>query len=277
MPKRSRDKQLAKLAQRRQAERRAAKRRRDLTIGLVAGGIALILVAVGAFILFGGDDQTDAASPSASVAPGTQTGTVTPEAPAPETVACDGKVPAKADKPKPQFAGPPPLTIDPSVTYTATIETSCGTIEAELLAKTATEGVNSFVFLAQQGFYDGQTFHRIAKDFVIQGGDPLGTGTGGPGYEFPVTTTEGVSFDGPGVLAYAHAQTGGNGSQFFFTLAAASNLDPPNGQYTIFGNVTKGQDVLDAIAAVPTTAGPSGEPSQPTEAVYINSVTIDGS
>lgn len=277
MPKRSRDKQLAKLAQRRQAERRAAKRRRDLTIGLVAGGIALILVAVGAFILFGGDDQTDAASPSASVAPGTQTGTVTPEAPPPETVACGGKVPAKADKPKPQFAGPPPLTIDPSHTYIATIETSCGTIEAELLAKTATEGVNSFVFLAQQGFYDGQTFHRIAKDFVIQGGDPLGTGTGGPGYEFPVTTTKGVSFDGPGVLAYAHAQTGGNGSQFFFTLAAASNLDPPNGQYTIFGNVTKGQDVLDAIAAVPTTTGPSGEPSQPTEAVYIDSVTIDGS
>ena len=79
------------------------------------------------------------------------------------------------------------------------------------------------------------------------------------------------------MLAYAHAQTGGNGSQFFFTLAAAPNLDPPNGQYTIFGNVTKGQDVLDAIAAVPTMAGPSGEPSQPTEAVYINSVTIDGS
>ena len=278
MPKRSRDKQLAKLAQRRQAERRAAKRRRDLTIGLVAGGIALILVAVGAFILFGGgDDQTGAASPSVSAEPGTQTGTVTPQAAAPETVACGGKVPPKADKPKPQFAGPPPLTIDPSHAYTATIETSCGTIEAELLAKTATEGVNSFVFLAQQGFYDGQTFHRIAKDFVIQGGDPLGTGTGGPGYEFPVTTTEGVSFDGPGVLAYAHAQTGGNGSQFFFTLAAAPNLDPPNGQYTIFGSVTKGQDVLDAIAAVPTTTGPSGEPSQPTEAVYIDSVTIDGS
>jgi peptidylprolyl isomerase len=275
MPKRSRDKQLAKLAQRRQAERRAAKRRRDLTIGLVAGGIALILVVVGAFILFGGgDDQTDAASPSVSAEPGTQTGTVTPQAVAPETVACGGNVPPKADKPKPQFAGPPPLTIDPSATYTATIETSCGTIETELLARTATDAVNSFVFLAQQGFYDGQTFHRIAKEFVIQGGDPLGTGTGGPGYEFPVTTTDGVSFDGPGVLAYAHAQTGGNGSQFFITLAEAPNLDPPNGQYTIFGSVTKGQDVLDAIAAVPTVAGPSGEPSQPTEAVYIDSVTI---
>ena len=275
MPKRSRDKQLAKLAQRRQAERRVAKRRRDLTIGLVAGGIALILVVVGAFILFGGgDDQPDAASPSVSAEPGTQTGTVTPQAVAPETVACGGNVPPKADKPKPQFAGPPPLTIDPSATYTATIETSCGTIETELLARTATDAVNSFVFLAQQGFYDGQTFHRIAKEFVIQGGDPLGTGTGGPGYEFPVTTTDGVSFDGPGVLAYAHAQTGGNGSQFFITLAEAPNLDPPNGQYTIFGSVTKGQDVLDAIASVPTVAGPSGEPSQPTEAVYIDSVTI---
>jgi len=262
MPKRSRDKQLAKLAQRRQAERRAAKRRRDLTIGLVAGGIALVLVAVGAFILFGGgDDQTDAASPSASGS-------------TPAAVACDAKVPATAGQQKPTFEAPPKMTIDPSKSYTATMVTSCGTIEIDLLPKVAPEGVNNFVFLAKQGFYDGLTFHRIVADFVIQGGDPVGDGTGGPGYEFPVTVTKGVSFDSAGVLAYAHAQTGGNGSQFFITLAEAPNLDPPNGQYTIFGSVTNGQDVLDAIAAVPTVAGPSGEPSQPTEVVYIDSVTI---
>jgi cyclophilin family peptidyl-prolyl cis-trans isomerase len=275
MPKRSRDKQLAKLAQRRQAERRAAKRRRNLTIGLVAGGIALILVIAGALILFGGDGQTDAASPSTTAEPGTKTGTVKLEAQLPDKVACDGKVPPEADAPKPQFAGPPPLTIDPSTTYSATIETSCGSIEVELLADSATEGVNSFVFLARHGFYDGQWFHRIVKDFVIQGGDPLGTGTGGPGYEFPVTTTEGQKFDAAGILAYAHAQTGGNGSQFFITLGPTPELDPsPNGTYTIFGSVTAGQDVVDAIAAVPTTASSSGEPSQPTEAVYIDSVTI---
>jgi peptidylprolyl isomerase len=275
MPKRSRDKQLAKLAQRRQAERRAAKRRRDLMIGLVAGGLALILVIAGAFILFGGDDQTAAASPTASAEAGTQTGTVAPEAQLPGKVACDGKVPPKADKPKPQFAGPPPLTIDPSATYSATIETSCGTIKVELFADSATEGVNSFVFLAEHGFYDGQRFHRIVKDFVIQGGDPLGTGTGGPGYEFSVTATEGQMFDRAGMLAYAHAQSGGNGSQFFITLGPTPELDPsPNGSYTIFGSVTAGQDVVDAIAAVPTTANASGEPSQPTEAVYIDSVTI---
>ena len=277
MPKRSRDKQLAKLAQRRQAERRAAKRRRDLTIGLVAGGIALILVAVGAFILFGGDDQTGAASPSAS-SPEPRRARSRRRRPRPRRSPAAGRCPRRPTSPSRTFAGPPPMTIDPSHTYTATIETSCGTIEAELLAKTATEGVNSFVFLAQQGFYDGQTFHRIVEGLRDPGRRPAGDGTGGPGYEFPVTTTEGVSFDGPGVLAYAHAAdrraTGVSSSSRWRpqpeprSAATASTRSSATSR--------RGRMCVRRRSRPCPRGGPSGEPSQPTEAVYINSVTIDG-
>jgi peptidyl-prolyl cis-trans isomerase A (cyclophilin A) len=108
---------------------------------------------------------------------------------------------------------------------------------------------------------------------VIQGGDPEGDGTGGPGYEIPVTVTKGVSFDSAGIVAYAHASTGGNGSQFFVTLAPAPNLDPPQ-KYTIFGKVSSGQKVVDRIGALPTTPNAQGEQSTPAQPVYIDSVTI---
>jgi cyclophilin family peptidyl-prolyl cis-trans isomerase len=261
MPKRSRDKQLAKLAQRRQAERRAVKRRRDLTIGLVAGGIALILLVVGAFILFGGNDQTDGASPSVSGS-------------TPAADACDPKVPATAGQQKPTFDAPPKMTIDPSKSYTATMVTSCGTIEIELLPKVAPEGVNNFVFLAKQGFYDGLTFHRVVADFVIQGGDPTGDGSGGPGYQFPTDTSPDATFDAPGVVAYANSGPDTNGSQFFITLAPTPNLDAPQGQYTIFGTVTKGMDVVQTIGAQPVGPDASGAQSAPLTPVYIDSVKI---
>ena len=258
MPKRSRDKQLAKLANRRAAERRAAKRRRDLTIGLVAGGVAVVLLAVGGVILLADEDPAAVASATPSTEP---------------IAGCSTEVPAAASKQKPTFAKPPKIAIDPAKTYTATIDTSCGTIVAELLPDTATEATNSFVFLARKGFYDGLTWHRIVPGFVIQGGDPEGVGTGGPGYEIPVTVTKGVSFDAAGRLAFAHAATGGNGSQFFITLAPAENLDPsPQGRYTIFGSVTKGQKVVDRIGAIPTTPE-----ERPTQTVYIDTVTIEES
>ena len=116
---------------------------------------------------------------------------------------------------------------------------------------------------------------------MIQGGDPEGVGTGGPGYETPVTVTKGSTFDSKGVVAFAHAAGGGNGSQFFITLAPTPNLNPsPQGEYTIFGNVTKGMDVVDTIGTFPTVNGPpcqTGEPCFPVQPVYINSVTIEGS
>src|ERR687895_1260969 len=251
MSKRSRDRQLAKLAARRQAERDAAARRRNLITGVAAGVIAVVVVIVGLGVLLG--DETDTASPSASpptgpsvspspsAAPGTKTGTVTPTA-ANESgdVACGADAPAKSGKPKPQFAGPPPMTIDPKATYTATMVTSCGTIVIELDAKRAPQTVNSFVFLAKKAYFDGQYFHRLDTSIdVVQGGDPQGTGGGGPGYTIPDELKGDESY-GPGTLAMANAGPGTGGSQFFLiTGPKGTNLDDaPN--YTIFGHVIGG-------------------------------------
>lgn len=284
MPNRSRDKQLAKLAARRQAERQASKRRRDLTLGIVAGVAGLVLLVAGYVIVTGGDDgeaqaSASATAPTPSGEPGTRSGSVPPVVEPPSTVACGGDVPADAGRKTPQFIGPPPMTIDEQATYTATIATSCGTFEVELRPDIAPEAVNSFVFLAEEGFYDGLTFHRIVQDFVIQGGDPLGDGSGGPGYAFDIETSPEQTFDAPGLLAYANSGPGTNGSQFFVTLAPTPQLDPGagSGEYTIFGDVTDGLDVVKRIGRVPGGENPGipGELSVPTEAVYIDSITID--
>jgi len=283
MSKRSRDKQLAKLAARRQAERQVAKRRRDITLGIVGGIGGLALLVVGYTILTGGDDGEAQPSATASATPqgepGTRSGTVEPVAEPPATVACGGEVPPKAGGKRPQFVGPPPMTIDASVTYTATIATSCGEFEVLLRSDIAPQAVNSFVFLAGQGFYDGLTFHRIVPGFVIQGGDPLGDGSGGPGYSFDIETSPDRTFDTPGLLAYANSGPGTNGSQFFVTLAPTPQLDPGAGagEFTIFGEVTDGLGVVRRIGKVPGSENPGipGEMSVPTQAVYIDSVTID--
>jgi peptidylprolyl isomerase len=260
MSKRSRERHLAKLAARRQAERAAARRRRNVIISVTAGALVVILVVIGAGLVLGGGDS----------GPPAATDTPSPSAAGEE---CSHKVPPDADEKKPTFSDPPPVTIDPKKTYTATIATSCGTFQIDLLADQATDAVNNFVFLARKGFYDGLTWHRLVQGFVIQGGDPKGDGTGGPGYEIPVPVTKGVSFDSAGIVAYAHASTGGNGSQFFVTLAPAPNLDPPQ-KYTIFGKVSSGQKVVDRIGALPTTPNAQGEQSTPVQPVYIDSVTI---
>ena len=154
------------------------------------------------------------ASPSPQGKPGTQTGTVKPQ-PAPTTVACGAQAPKGAGKPKPQFAGPPPMKIDTSKTYIATMETSCGTIVIELDAKTAPQTVNSFVFLANHHFFDGQYFTRIDTSIdVLQGGDPTGIGSGGPGYSIPDELRGGEQY-APGVFAMANAGANTGGSQFF--------------------------------------------------------------
>ena len=147
--------------------------------------------------------------------------------------------------PAKQYPAAPPLTVATDRTYKATIETNRGTIELELYPAYAPLTVNNFVFLAQEGFYDGVTFHRVIADFMIQGGDPTGTGRGGPGYRFA------DEFDGNplrherGVISMANAGPGTNGSQFFITHGPQPHLD---GRHTVFGKVTKGQDVVDAIA-----------------------------
>lgn len=163
----------------------------------------------------------------------------------------------------PQYANPPEMRIDPAKSYTATIETSAGTMTAELFASEAPRTVNNFVFLAREGFYEDVIFHRVISGFMIQGGDPTGTGTGGPGYRF---ADEPVSRPYlRGTLAMANAGPDTNGSQFF--VMHADYALPPN--YTIFGKLTAGEEVVDAIANAPT-----GAQDRPVAPVAITSVAI---
>ena len=155
-----------------------------------------------------------------------------------------------------QYDAPPRLIIDLAASYTAIIRTSRGNIAVELFGAVAPITVNNFVFLANEGFFEGTIFHRVIPDFMIQGGDP--TGTSGPGYQFRDEIVPGLVFDQPGILAMANSGPNTNGSQFFITTVATPHL---NGNHTIFGKVLQGQDVADAISAVPTGAG--NKPSQP--------------
>ena len=144
----------------------------------------------------------------------------------------------------PQYDAPPPLTIDPSEAYFATFETSQGTFCAELFAEQTPQTVNSFVFLANEGFYDGISFHRVLPDFVVQTGDPTGGGFGGPGYSFEDELDPDLRHDAPGMLSMANAGVNTNGSQFFITLRAVPDLDD---KHTIFGQVIEGWDVVESL------------------------------
>jgi cyclophilin family peptidyl-prolyl cis-trans isomerase len=172
-----------------------------------------------------------------------------------------------------QYSAPPSMRLDKDKAYSGTLETSKGTIEVELFPEDAPVTVNNFVCLAEDGFYDETMFHRIVKGFVIQGGDPTGSGSGGPGYRFD---DEPVVRDYErGILAMANAGPNTNGSQFFIVLADLRGKLPKN--YTIFGRVTDGLDVVDAIADAPTAVGRSGEKSTPTEPVTLERVVIAAS
>ncbi len=136
------------------------------------------------------------------------------------------------------------MDIDPQKTYRAVMETSRGTIELELYAQFAPRTVNNFVFLARQGFYNGLTFHRVIRNFMIQGGDPTGTGRGGPGYKFEDEFVGNPLQHETGVISMANAGKNTNGSQFFITHGPQPHL---NGKHTVFGKVIHGQDVVNAI------------------------------
>ena len=136
------------------------------------------------------------------------------------------------------------MSIDAGKKYTATFDTSRGEIVCELFAKDAPKTVNNFVFLAREKFYDGTVFHRVIADFMIQGGDPTGTGRGGPGYRFEDEFKNNPHKHQVGTLSMANAGPGTNGSQFFITHVVTNWLD---GKHTVFGKVTKGQDVVNAV------------------------------
>jgi peptidyl-prolyl cis-trans isomerase B (cyclophilin B) len=233
--------------------RHRAKRNRTLLIwGSTLGVIALIVLIT--LIVIGGDDE-------GSLATGT-----------------DGCQTATPAGPKEQYDAAPTMTIDTNKTYTATFATSCGDIKVELFDDQAPTTVNSFVFLARDGFYDGTAFHRVIADFagdaMVQGGDGVkGDGTGDPGYEFEDENT--IPLDQPGYLAMANSGPGTNGSQFFFLhgtvdhLNAAGQCPGPQGCHSVFGKVTEGLDVLATIGAVQTATG-----DRPVADVIIRSLTI---
>ena len=170
-------------------------------------------------------------------------------------------------KEKKQYPAPPEMKIDVNKKYTATLDTDKGKITLELFAKDAPKSVNNFVFLAREKFYDGVIFHRVIPNFMIQTGDPTGTGRGGPGYKFENENKESTHGFKPGTLAMANAGPNTNGSQFFINDADSPWLKADT--YTIFGEVKEGLDVVKAIAAVERDAN-----DKPNDPVHIKTVTI---
>lgn len=253
--RRQRQKQARNAA--RAAERKAAARRelrRRVLIGLGLGtAVALLLLALGTF----GSGEPEIPEGLAAFRE--------------QPTACGATTPAPPETM--QFERPITQTVGSDDTVTATLVTSCGEIVLELDHAGFPQTVSSFMFLARNGYYDGSAFHRIAADFVIQGGDPTALGSGGPGYviadEFP---DESFTYE-PGVVAMANAGRGTTGSQFFIVTGdRAESLNPT---FNVVGRVVEGMDVVDRIEQVPTRAqSGSVERSYPTESVYLESVTI---
>ena len=178
-------------------------------------------------------------------------------------VACDGLVPERYGDPKPKFSAPEQVLQGSGAG--AQITTSCGAISIELCAEGATVTANNFAFLAERQFYDATIVHRVIPGFVVQMGDPTGTGTGGPGYRFPDELGLAKQRGYPrGTVAMANAGPDTNGSQFFICLDDVGL--PP--QYTVFGQVTDGMDVVDAIAEIPTRQ------ERPTATVFVETIAL---
>jgi len=163
-----------------------------------------------------------------------------------------------------QYAAAPPMVIDPKKKYTATFKTEKGDFVVELFADKAPKTVNNFVFLARDGFYDDTTFHRVIKGFMAQGGDPTGSGRGGPGYKFADEFNSSLKHSGTGILSMANAGPNTNGSQFFITYGPTPHLD---GKHAVFGKVVSGMDVVNSI--------PERDPGRAsTPGVNINTIEI---
>jgi peptidyl-prolyl cis-trans isomerase B (cyclophilin B) len=214
------------------------------------------LAACLALAACGGDDSAESTPTAEPPSPAEASGCEQVEAPAP-------KEDAKLPKPKER--------LERGKTYVATVVTSCGDFEITLDSKEAPRTGGSFKYMADKGFFDGLTFHRIVQGFVIQGGDPEGTGMGGPGFSVVEAPPQSLQYT-KGVVAMAKTETerpGTSGSQFFVVTAEDAQLPP---DYALLGRVTKGQDVVDKIGVVPTVAN-----DEPAEPVVIRSIKVTGS
>ncbi|MGO9875303.1 MAG: peptidylprolyl isomerase [Acidimicrobiia bacterium] len=258
--KRARKKENARAA--REQREAALKRKKRIRSATTFGIVAVLFIGVVVLISVAGGKSKKAASKTTT--PTTKTTTTTAAA---LPAGCVATVPPKTTKPS--YKAAPVFTIDRSKTYVAHVSTTCGTFDITLADKVAPLTVNSFVFLADHHFYDGLTFQRLVKNFVIQGGDPKGNGTGGPGYALP--TEPPIAGYEQGSVAMANAGPGTTGSQFFVAVSpsGAKSLGGPPYLYSDLGTVTKNFDVVQKLM---TFAGSGDGP--PTRPLYMFSVTI---
>jgi cyclophilin family peptidyl-prolyl cis-trans isomerase len=265
--------------QARQAAIIAARKRQQKRTRAVAGAfLALVLIAgVAVIVNPGGDDDQDVAStgPTTTLSGSATTAVAKrpvdlPPVPAGESIKGDTPCPPAEGNPVrvTSFEKPPPLCVAATKNYTADIQTSKGTMTVSLDVRNATKTVNNFVVLARYKYFDGIAFHRIIPGFVLQGGDPQQSGTGGPGYKFDDELPKAGSYK-VGSLAMANSGANTNGSQFFIIAGDTGTSLPP--QYSLFGQVTQGLDVVKAIEDVGIAGTQDGKPS---EVVKILTVTI---
>lgn len=229
-------------------------RRRDLLLGTLTGALVTAAIVFGIVLA-----TRDEAAPKSTAQSTRRHGT--------PVTNCEERVGFVSQKP--QWDTPPAMQIDQAKSYTATLATSKGEIVIDLDPKAAPRTVNNFIFLARCGFYDGVTFHRIARNFVIQGGDPSGTGRGGPGYTFPDELPPSPGYP-VGAVAMANAGPNTNGSQFFIVTGTGASSLPNN--YSLFGRVVRGQEVGKAIQDLQIEGDASD--GRPVESVTISTVTI---
>ncbi len=223
--------------QARQAQAQAARRRARLLRrgGLVLAAVAAVVVVI--YFVNRGSSKSTAVSTSKTTAAVSHTQCPNPNGSSPRMTS---------------FSAPPPMCISTGKTYSATVNTDVGTFTVALDAKSAPKTVNNFVFLAREHFYDGLTFHRVIPGFVVQGGDPQGNGSGGPGYKFADELPKAGAYK-VGSLAMANSGPNTNGSQFFIITGSQGTQLPPN--YSLFGSVSSGMDVVKQIEAGGSQSG----------------------
>jgi len=234
-----------------------------MIVGALAVMLALVLTACGggAPAAAPAAEAESVATTSAEEAPAADAGAANADKVPPPAEVAEGAASALTPVERVgMYTEMPPMAIDPSKYYYATIKTDRGDIRVQLFADRAPQTVNSFVFLANEGYYNDTIFHRVIDGFMAQAGDPAGMGTGGPGYEFADEFYPGGVFDRPYLLAMANAGPGTNGSQFFITFAPTDWL---NNMHTVFGEVVEGQDVVDSL----TRRDPS-DPTAPADTIY---------
>ena len=241
-----------------EAEQKVQKRKQNLRRIITLVVIAAVVVGI-SILIFKPGKSTKASTTSSTVASSTTTkpapaGGSGDKSPSAITTSADCPANFSATLNKPSYSSYPPMTVDASKTYTATITTDIGPFTVQLDPKTAPKAVNSFVYLAQQHFFDCIVFHRVIPSFVDQTGDPTGTGTGGPGYQFADELPAKATPQYPlGSLAMANSGPNTNGSQFFIVAGSEGESLAPS--YTLFGKVTSGMDVVEKINAAGASSG----------------------